>query len=89
MIKSLIKLLNRDSSVVEIERSAFEDDQESQSNIQTSYTTKQLQELWKITLESLKLKTIEVEQLISDGVLEDMIQAFLRSSEEIKQTTFI
>ena len=35
------------------------------------------------------MKTIEVEELISDGVLEDMIQAFLRSSEEIKQTTFI
>jgi hypothetical protein len=61
MIKSLIKLLNRDSSVVEVERSAFEDEQDDQSNIQTSYTTKQLQELWKITLESLKLKTIEVE----------------------------
>ena len=73
MIKSLIKLLNKDSTVVEVERSAFEDEQDSQSNTQTSYTTKQLQELWKITLESLKLKTIEVEQLISDGVLEDMI----------------
>lgn len=95
-IKSLIKLLNKDSHLVPVEKSAFEDNNTFDSSenpsiaqMNSAYTTKQLQQLWSITLESLKLKTIEVSQLIEECVLEEMIEAFLRSSEEIKQTTFI
>lgn len=58
MIKSLMKLLNRDTS--EVERSAFENDNEFRDRCQ-EFTTKQLQSLWKITLETLKSETVAVE----------------------------
>ena len=84
MIKSLIRLLGRTTSS-SVETSAFDDS----PVVSSPYNVKQLQQLWSITLESLKLKTIEVGDLIEAGVLEEMIRAFLQSSEEIKQTTFI
>lgn len=70
MIKSLIKLLGRNCTRSG-ERSAFEDDDKAADC--SPYSVKQLQQLWSITLESLKLKTIEVSELIEAGVLEEMI----------------
>lgn len=80
MIKSLIRLLNKDKACAEVEQSAFQQDSDGTDN----YSTKQLQKLWQITLESLISKTYEVDKMVETGVLEQMIQAFLQSTEEIK-----
>ena len=91
MIQSLISLLNRDTNQRQpspVESSAFVDDEELKT-VEERYSTKQLQKLWGITLDSLISKTFEVKKLVEAGVLEKMIQAFLKSTEEIKQTTFI
>lgn len=84
MIKSLVKLLKRDQTQGEGEQSAF-----ASETTESAYSTKQLRQLWSITLDSLKSKTIVLTQLIDACVLEEMIEAFLKSSEEIKQTTFL
>ena len=55
MIKSLIKLLSR--NVNPTEKSAFDDEQVEQES-GSPYNIKQLQQLWSITLESIKFKTV-------------------------------
>lgn len=56
MVKSLIKLLNKEKSqIVVVEKSSFED--ESTEIGDGAYNSKQLQKLWSITLQALMQKT--------------------------------
>ena len=80
MIRILIKLLqnNSESALASVEKSAFE---EAQSQSASRYNTKQLQGLWTITLRALRSQNKQIDDLVQSGVLEEMIVAFLNSSE--------
>jgi len=46
-----------------------------------------ISKIWSLTLNSLR--TVQLEELVEAKILEQLIQAFLLSSEKIKQTTYL
>jgi len=81
ILQSLISFLSSRNKPKEV--SSFE----VNTVVHDSFLEQNLSKIWSLTLNSLR--TVQLSELVEAKLLEQLIQAFLHSSEKIKQTTYM
>lgn len=79
ILQSLISLLHNKPQEI----SSFDD----QPAPRDEFLTQNMSKIWSMTLNLLR--TVQLNELVEAKLLEQLIEAFLMSSEKIKQTTYM